>query len=176
MYFSFKNNFFLRETRDGLWAFSGADLSRARFLTRSSKTLDREHRWNNAGFERRGLSGEKNGKKTSSAKNTELEWTFRNLPPGVVLTRGIQTALHGDPTASKRTGEEGLQLEAEQLHDFVLFAVNTGLRPDEAWRLEFRDVTIVDDEDLGKTILKIEVRGKRGIWILQEYARCNEAL
>jgi integrase len=43
------------------------------------------------------------------------------------------------------------------------FAVNTGLRPDEAWRLEFRDVTIVDDEDLGKTILEIEVRGKRGV-------------
>ena len=52
---------------------------------------------------------------------------------------------------------------AEQLHDFVLFAVNTGLRPDEAWRLEFRDVTIVDDEDLGRTILEIEVRGKRGV-------------
>ena len=49
------------------------------------------------------------------------------------------------------------------MHDFVLFAVNTGLRPDEAWRLEFRDVTIVDDEDLGKTILEIEVRGKRGV-------------
>jgi hypothetical protein len=62
-YFPFKNNFFLRETRDGLGAFSGADLSRARFLTRSSQTLDREHRWNNAGCERRGLSGEKNGKK-----------------------------------------------------------------------------------------------------------------
>ncbi len=45
----------------------------------------------------------------------------------------------------------------------MLFAVNTGLRPDEAWRLEFRDVTIVDDEDLGKTILEIEVRGKRGV-------------
>jgi hypothetical protein len=45
----------------------------------------------------------------------------------------------------------------------VLFAVNTGLRPDEAWRLEFRDVTIVDDEDLGKTIREIEVRGKRGV-------------
>jgi hypothetical protein len=54
-----QNRFFLRETRDGLRAFSGADLSRARFLTRSSKTLDREHRWNNAGFERRGLSREK---------------------------------------------------------------------------------------------------------------------
>jgi integrase len=57
----------------------------------------------------------------------------------------------------------GFNWETEQLHDFVLFAVNTGLRPDEAWRLEFRDVTIVDDEDLGKTILEIEVRGKRGV-------------
>jgi len=59
--------------------------------------------------------------------------------------------------------KKGFNWEAEQLHDFVLFAVNTGLRPDEAWRLEFRDVTIVDDEDLGKTILEIEVRGKRGV-------------
>jgi len=45
----------------------------------------------------------------------------------------------------------------------VLFVVNTGLRPDEAWQLEFRDITIVDDEDLGKRILEIEVRGKRGV-------------
>jgi hypothetical protein len=59
--------------------------------------------------------------------------------------------------------QERFQWESEQLHDYVLFAVNTGLRPDEAWRLEFRDVTIVDDEDLGKTILEIEVRGKRGV-------------
>ena len=33
----------------------------------------------------------------------------------------------------------------------------------QAWRLEFRDVTIVVDEDWGKTILEIEVRGKRGV-------------
>jgi len=59
--------------------------------------------------------------------------------------------------------KKGFTWEAEQLHDYVLLAVNTGLRPDEAWRLEFRDVTIVDDEDLGKTILEIEVRGKRGV-------------
>ena len=59
--------------------------------------------------------------------------------------------------------KKGFNWEAEQLHDFVLFAVNTGLRPDEAWRLQFRDVTVVDDEDLGKTILEIEVRGKRGV-------------
>jgi integrase len=49
-----------------------------------------------------------------------------------------------------------------QLHDYVLFMVNTGLRPDEAKRLEFRDVTIVDDEATGERILEIEVRGKRG--------------
>lgn len=53
--------------------------------------------------------------------------------------------------------------ESEQLHDFVLFMANTGLRPDEAKRLQYRDVTIAYDEGLGETILEIEVRGKRGI-------------
>jgi integrase len=53
--------------------------------------------------------------------------------------------------------------EAEQLHDYVLFATNTGLRPDEAMRLQFRDVTVVEDEGSGQTILEIEVRGKRGV-------------
>jgi len=52
---------------------------------------------------------------------------------------------------------------SEQLHDYVLFGVNTGLRPDEAWALQFRDVTIVDDTDSGKRILEIEARGKRGV-------------
>jgi len=59
--------------------------------------------------------------------------------------------------------KKGFKWEAEQLHDYVLFAVNTGLRPDEAWRLEFRDVMIVYDEELKKTILEIEVRRKRGV-------------
>ena len=49
------------------------------------------------------------------------------------------------------------------MHDFVLFMANTGLRPDEAYRLEFRDVSVVEDESLGQTILEIEVRGKRGV-------------
>ncbi len=49
------------------------------------------------------------------------------------------------------------------LHDFVLFMVNTGLRPDEVKRIEIRDVQIVDDEDSGETILEIDVRGKRGV-------------
>jgi integrase len=53
--------------------------------------------------------------------------------------------------------------ESAQLHDYVLFMVNTGLRPDEAARLEFRDVAIVTDEATGERILEIEVRGKRGV-------------
>ena len=52
--------------------------------------------------------------------------------------------------------------ECEQLHDFVLFMANTGLRPDEAYRLQFRDVKIVDDEATNETILHLDVRGKRG--------------
>jgi len=51
---------------------------------------------------------------------------------------------------------------AEQLHDFILFMANTGLRPDEANRLEFRDVEVAHDDDTRETILEIKVRGKRG--------------
>jgi integrase len=40
---------------------------------------------------------------------------------------------------------------------------NTGLRPDEAANLEYRDVRIVRDDATEETILEIEVRGKRGV-------------
>lgn len=54
--------------------------------------------------------------------------------------------------------------ESEQLHDFVLFMANTGLRPDEAYRLQYRDVTVVEDDAHDNIeILEIEVRGKRGV-------------
>jgi integrase len=58
--------------------------------------------------------------------------------------------------------KERWRWSCEQLHDYVLFMVNTGLRPDEAARLQFRDVTITDDESTDETILVIAVRGKRG--------------
>jgi len=51
----------------------------------------------------------------------------------------------------------------EQLHDFVLLMANTGLRPDEMKRLEYRDVEVVEDADTDETILLISVRGKRGV-------------
>lgn len=52
---------------------------------------------------------------------------------------------------------------AEELHDFVLFMANTGLRPDEAKNLQWRDVAIETDGPTGERILAIEVRGKTGI-------------
>lgn len=58
---------------------------------------------------------------------------------------------------------EHFRWNAQQVHDYVLFMANTGLRPDEARNLQHRDVTIVTDEATGERILEIEVRGKRGV-------------
>ena len=52
---------------------------------------------------------------------------------------------------------------AEQVYDFILFMANTGLRPDEAFNLQHRDVTIAEDDATREQILEIEVRGKRGV-------------
>lgn len=56
----------------------------------------------------------------------------------------------------------GWQERYQELHDLVLFMANTGLRPDEALRLEFRDVAIEKDYATKQTILVIDVRGKTG--------------
>ena len=63
---------------------------------------------------------------------------------------------------AKHPKYERLRYNAEQLHDYILFMANTGLRPDEANRLEYRDVIIVEDDKTGERILEIDVRGKRG--------------
>ena len=64
-----------------------------------------------------------------------------------------------------------LRWAAEQLHDYVLFMGNTGLRPDEAKNLQHRDIEIVEDVATGERILEIEVRGKRGIGYCKSTAR-----
>jgi integrase len=64
--------------------------------------------------------------------------------------------------------------EGEQLHDYVLFMANTGLRPDEASQLQFRDVSIVKDHSSKETILEIEVRGKRGVGFCKSTANAVE--
>jgi integrase len=70
-------------------------------------------------------------------------------------------------TATRRRAENPpkprWKWQCEQMHDYVLLMVNTGLRPDEAGRLEFRDVEIVEDRATDETILEISVRGKRGV-------------
>jgi integrase len=70
----------------------------------------------------------------------------------------------------KETGEraqrplkERWRPESEKFHDYVVFMVNTGLRPDEASRLQYRDVKVVFDEATEEQILEIVVRGKRGV-------------
>lgn len=64
---------------------------------------------------------------------------------------------------AKNPKKERYRAVCEDLHDYVLFMANTGLRPDEAGRLEYRDVTIVTDQDSDERLLEIEVRGKRGV-------------
>lgn len=69
--------------------------------------------------------------------------------------------------ATRRRAKEPLnnrwKRECEQFHDYVLFMANTGLRPDEAAQLQYRDVSVIKDEATRETILLIEVRGKRGV-------------
>jgi integrase len=64
---------------------------------------------------------------------------------------------------AERHRDRRFQWHAEQLHDYVLFMANTGLRTDEAKRLQYRDVEIVEDEETNEVILLIQVRGKRGV-------------
>lgn len=64
---------------------------------------------------------------------------------------------------AKRAQGTPWQRDAEQLHDKILFMANTGIRPDEAKWLEYRDVEIIADEATQETILQIQVRGKRGV-------------
>ena len=74
-----------------------------------------------------------------------------------------KTLYEASRARAKKNKGTGRQWACEQLHDYILFMANTGLRPDEANNLEYRDVEIVEDEATDETILLIEVRGKRGI-------------
>jgi site-specific recombinase XerD len=74
--------------------------------------------------------------------------------------RQLYTATRNNISAMKNRKHKHL---AGQLHDKVLFMANTGIRPDEANWLEYRDVEIVEDDATGETILEIEVRSKRGV-------------
>jgi integrase len=64
---------------------------------------------------------------------------------------------------ARQPAKERYRWNAEQVHDYVLFLANTGLRPDEAKNLQHRDVTMVKDDATGELILEIDVRGKRGV-------------
>ena len=56
----------------------------------------------------------------------------------------------------------GWRRKYEDLHDFVIFMANTGLRPDEALRLQVRDVKVIPEPGTKNRILALDVRGKVG--------------
>lgn len=64
---------------------------------------------------------------------------------------------------AKNPKKERWRSACEDLHDYVLFMVNSGLRPDEALRIEKRDIEVVADGHNDERILHIAVRGKRGV-------------
>lgn len=75
-------------------------------------------------------------------------------------------------TATRRQIDEGTRRgwkpHYEDLHDFVLFQANSGLRPDETvGNLQIRDVRVIDEvidgHRTGEKILDIDVRGKVGV-------------
>jgi len=51
VFFSFKTNVFFAKARDGFEGVQRRGPVKGAVSQRSSKTLDREHRWNNAGRE-----------------------------------------------------------------------------------------------------------------------------
>jgi integrase len=64
---------------------------------------------------------------------------------------------------ARKPKKERWRSACEDLHDYVLFMVNSGLRPDEARRIQVRDIEIVEDGADKERILHIAVRGKRGV-------------
>jgi integrase len=81
-----------------------------------------------------------------------------------------KTLYEASRVRARKNKGNGRQWACEQLHDYILFMANTGLRPDEANTLEFRDVEIVEDESTDETILLISVRGKRGVGFCKSMA------
>ena len=78
----------------------------------------------------------------SSGKITHRAW----FPPEEYKQLYQATRRRAAESKGKR-----YEWECAQLHDFVLFMANTGLRPDEVMRIEYRDVTIVEDDDTDET-------------------------
>jgi integrase len=64
---------------------------------------------------------------------------------------------------AKKPLKERWRTACEDLHDYVLLMVNTGLRPDEAKLVQLRDIEVVEDGADNERILHITVRGKRGV-------------
>jgi hypothetical protein len=65
----------------------------------------------------------------------------------------------------KEGKRRGWKSKYQDLHDYVLIMANTGWRPDESWKVEFRDVDVKIEDDYGtkQTIPVTDIRGKTGV-------------
>ena len=84
------------------------------------------------------------------------------LPPRVVSPTEYKQLYEATRDLAQHPTKPRWRTVYENLHDFVLFMVNTGIRPDEAIGLQYRDIKVITDPDSGDEILEITVRGKRG--------------
>jgi hypothetical protein len=71
VFFSFKTNFFFARTRDGFEGVQRRGPVKGAVCSRSSETLDREHRWNKRRLWKARVEWRKNEEKKTSAKNTK---------------------------------------------------------------------------------------------------------
>src|SRR6266700_115089 len=102
VFLSFKTNFFFAKTRDGFEGVQRRGPVKGAVCPRSSKTLDREHRWNNAGCGRRGLSGEKMKEKRLRPRTPNGRGGLRSLR-GVLRTKDHAYSSRFGPLASTAT-------------------------------------------------------------------------
>jgi len=80
------------------------------------------------------------------------------------------SAFRRDLHCAKHPPQPQYQCNAGQLHGYVPFMGNTGMRPDEAKNLRHRGVPVVTDPGPGQEILEIEAHGKRGIGLCNSMA------
>jgi hypothetical protein len=73
VFFSFKTNFFFAKTCDGFEGVQRRGPVKGAVCSRSSETLDREHRWNNAGFEKARVEWRKNGEENVFGQEHRME-------------------------------------------------------------------------------------------------------
>lgn len=93
----------------------------------------------------------------SAGPVTPLQVSGEDRAPALVQPDEYKQLYTATRAHAKNPPQAQYQWNADQVHDYVLFMGNTGMRPDEAKNLQHRDVTVMTDPGSGQEILEIEV-------------------